>query len=109
MQSMQRYRVAANYIQLVDNNQNKGASMYSDGRPKATGNNVGFTNSTRLVATTKKLNCIFEACEGNCIFICATKTIVLGEELLIDYNLNRIDGGGATMGINILHTIQLKL
>jgi hypothetical protein len=86
--SMQRYRVAANYIQLVDNNQNKGATMYINGRPKAIGNIVGFINSTRLVATTKKPNFIFEGREGNRIFVCATKTIVPGEELLIDYNLN---------------------
>jgi hypothetical protein len=46
------------------------------------------------VATNKKPNCIFEACERNRIFVCATKTIVLGEELLIDYNLNQIDGEG---------------
>jgi hypothetical protein len=93
-QSMRRYGVAANYIQLLDNNQNKGATMYIDGRPKATGNIAGFINSTRPVATTKKPNCIFEAREGNRIFVCATKTIVPGEELLIDYNLNRIDGEG---------------
>jgi hypothetical protein len=68
--------------------------MYIDGRPKATRNIVGFINSTRPVATIKKPNCIFEACEENCIFVCATKTIVPGEELLIDYNLNRIDGEG---------------
>jgi hypothetical protein len=104
-----RYRVATNYIQLVDNNQNKGATMYIDGRPKATGNIVGFINSTRPVTTTKKLNFIFEGREGNRIFVCATKTIVLGEELLIDYNLNRIDRGGAKMGVNILHSIQLNL
>ena len=85
---MQRYEVAANYIQLQDNNQNKGETMYIYGRPKATGNIVGFINSTRPVATTKKPNCIFEAREGNLIFVCATKTIVPGEELLIDYNLN---------------------
>jgi hypothetical protein len=91
---MQRYGVAANYIQLLDNNQNKGATMYIDGRPKSIGNIAGFINSTRPVATTKKPNCIFEACERNRIFVCATKTIVLGEELLIDYNLNQIDGEG---------------
>ena len=45
-QSMRRYRVAANYIQLLDNNQNKGATMYIDGRPKATRNIAGFINST---------------------------------------------------------------
>jgi hypothetical protein len=45
-QSMRRYRAAANYIQLLDNNQNKGATMYIDGRPKATRNIAGFINST---------------------------------------------------------------
>jgi hypothetical protein len=43
---MWRYRVATNYIQVVDNNQNKGATMYIDGRPKASGNILGFINST---------------------------------------------------------------
>ena len=85
---MRRYRVAAHYIQLVDNNQNKGATMYIDGRPKSTGNIVGFINSTQPMETTKKSNCIFEGHEGNRIFVCATKTIVPGEEMLIDYNLN---------------------
>jgi hypothetical protein len=91
---MKRYRVATNYIQLLYNNQNKGETMYIDGKPKSTGNIVRFINSTQLVATTKKPNCIFEACEGSRIFACATKTIVLDEELLIDYNLNIIDGEG---------------
>jgi hypothetical protein len=45
-QSMRRYEVAANYIQLLDNNQNKGATMYIDGRTKATRNIAGFINST---------------------------------------------------------------
>ena len=106
---MRRYGVAANYIQLLDNNQNKGETMYIDRRPKAIGNIVGFINSTRPVETTKKPNFIFEGCEGNRIFVCATKKIVPGEELLIDYNLNRIDGGGVALGVNILHTIQLNL
>jgi hypothetical protein len=91
---MHRYRVAANYIQLLDNNQNKGATMYIYGRPKATGNITGFINSTRPMETNKKPNCIVEAHKGNRIFVYATKTIVPGEELLIDYNLNRKDGEG---------------
>ena len=61
------------------------------------------------MATTKKHNSIFEGHKGNRIFVCATKTIVLGEDLLIDYKLNRIDGVGAAMGVNILHIIQLNL
>jgi hypothetical protein len=106
---MRRYGVTTNYIQLVDNNQNKGETMYIDGRPKDSRNIEGFINSTQPVETTKKLNCVFEGREGNRIFVCATKTIVLGEELLIDYNLNRIDGGSVAMGVNILHTIQINL
>jgi hypothetical protein len=46
MQSMRRYEVVANYIQLLDNNQNTGATMYIDGSPKVTGKIVGFINST---------------------------------------------------------------
>jgi hypothetical protein len=79
--------------------------MYIDGRPKASGNIVGFINSTRPETTTKQSNFIFEGRQGNCIFVCATKSIVAGEELLIDYNLNRIDGGDSAMGVNILYTI----
>jgi hypothetical protein len=45
-QSMRRYRVAENYIQLLYNNQNKGETMYIDGRQEATGNIAEFINST---------------------------------------------------------------
>jgi hypothetical protein len=50
----------ANYIQLKDNNHNKGATMYIDGRPKASGNIAGLINSTRPRTTRKQPNCIFE-------------------------------------------------
>jgi hypothetical protein len=43
---MQRYRVSTNYIQLVDTNQNKGETMYIEGRPKDTGNIARFINNT---------------------------------------------------------------
>ena len=43
------------------------------------------------MATNKQPNFIFEGREGNCVFVCAIKSIVVGEELLIDYNLNRVD------------------
>jgi len=89
--SMRRYRVAANYIQLAEHNKNKGATMYIDGRPKASGNVASLVNSTWLVTTTKQPNCEFEGHEEHRIFVCATKTILPGEELLINYNLNRID------------------
>ena len=79
------------------------STMYIDGRPKASGNIAGFINNTRPVKTTKKPNCIFEGREGNRIFVCAIKKIAPGEELLIDYNLNRID---APMGVNILSLLH---
>jgi hypothetical protein len=43
---MRRYGLAANYIQLKDNDQNKGATIYIDGRPKTMGNISGFINRT---------------------------------------------------------------
>ena len=85
---MRRYGVAANYIQLAEHNKNKGAAMYIDGRPKASKNIASFINSTQPVTSTKKLNCQFEGREEYCIFVCATKILLPGEELLIDYNLN---------------------
>ena len=85
---MRRYKFVANYIQLLDNNQNKGATMYISGRPKASKNIAGFINSTQPGTTNKQPNHIFEGHERNCIFVCATKSVVAGEELLIDYNLN---------------------
>jgi hypothetical protein len=38
--------LATNYIQLKDNDQNKGETIYIDGRPKEAGNIAGFINST---------------------------------------------------------------
>ena len=93
MPSMWRYTLTANYIHLKDNNKNKGVTMYIDGRPKASGNIAGLINSTRPGMTRKEPNCIFEEREGNKIFVCAVKTIMAGEELLVDYNLNRVDPG----------------
>ena len=59
--------------------------------PKATGNSAGFINSSRPMSTNKLANCIFEAHEGNHDFLYVIKSISVGEELLIDYNLNRVD------------------
>ena len=88
---MRRYEVVTNYIQLEEHNKNKGATIYIDGRQKASRNVVGFINSIQLVTTTKQPNCEFEGREEHRIFVCETKNILPGEELLIDYNLNRID------------------
>ena len=65
--------------------------MYMDGRPKTIGNIAGFINSTQPGSTLKQPNCIFDSREGNGVFVCAIKSIDAGEELLIDYNLNRVD------------------
>ena len=65
--------------------------MYIDGRPKEIRNIAGFINSMCLESTNKWPNCIFEVREGSHVFVCAIKSISLGEELLIDYNLNHID------------------
>ena len=65
--------------------------MYNDGRSKATGNIAGFINNAQTRSTIKQPNCIFEGCEGNRVFACVIKSIIVGEELLINYNFNRID------------------
>ena len=101
---MHRYGVSANYIQRKENDQSKRFSMYIDGRPKAIGNIVGFINSTRPSSTSKQPNCIFEVHEGNEVFVCAIKSISAGEELLIDYHLNRIDTNKVTI-MRVVRTI----
>jgi hypothetical protein len=45
MRSMQRYELAANYIQLINKDTNKGATIYIDGRPKVSDNIAGFINN----------------------------------------------------------------
>ena len=71
--------------------------MYMDGRPKTIGNIAGFINNTERGSTLKKPNFIFESYEGNHVFVCAIKSIVAGEGLLIDYYLNRVDTNNVTM------------
>jgi SET domain-containing protein len=66
---------------------------------KHQGNIAGFINSTQPRSTNKQPNCVFEGREGNHVFVCAIKSIVAGEELLINYNLNRIDTNIVTMGV----------
>ena len=93
------YGLSANYLELKDKDQNKGAMLYIDGRPKKTGNISGFINTTQLGSTLKQPNCIFEGCEGNRVFVCAIKSIVLGEYMLINYNFNRVDTNTITMDV----------
>ena len=62
---MHIYELFANYFQLKQNNENKGSTMYIDGRPKASGNIAGFINNTHPRDTNKQPNCIYEGREGN--------------------------------------------
>ena len=96
-QSMRRYGLLANYLQLKDKSQNKGAMLYMDGRPKTTGNIVEFINSTQPRSTLKQPNCIFESHEGNHLFVCAIKSTAACEELLINCNLNRVNTNMVSM------------
>jgi hypothetical protein len=91
MRSMRRYALTANYIQLINKDKNKGVTIYIDGRPKASDNITGFINNTRPGTTNKQPNCIYEGREENRVVLCAIKKIALGEELLVDYHLNRIE------------------
>ena len=99
---MHRYGLSTNYLQLKDKDHNKATTLYIDGRPKITGNIAGFIKSTQPRYTLKKPNCIFESREGNRVFLCAIKSIVVGEELLINYNLNHVDTN--TVSMDVAHT-----
>ena len=57
--SMCRYGLSINYLQLKDKDQNKGATLYIDGRPKITRNIAGFINNTQPRSALKQANCIF--------------------------------------------------
>ena len=46
MQSMQRYALAANYIELINKDKNKGATIYIYGRPKDSDNIARLINNT---------------------------------------------------------------
>ena len=62
---------------------------------------MGFINNIQSGSTLKQPNCIFEAHEENRVFVCAIKSIVVGEELLINYNLNCVDTN--TVSMVVLH------
>ena len=98
---MCRYGLSTNYLKLKDKDQNKRATLYIDGMPKTTGNIVGFINSTQPGSTLKKPNCIFEVREENHVFAWAIKSIATGEELIINYNLNRVDTN--TVSMDVIH------
>ena len=80
---MQRYAVAANYMWLKYNNQNKGMTIHIDGRPKALRNIVGFIKTTWPKTTKKPPNYVFKGHEGNWVVVCAIKSLDLGESLYI--------------------------
>ena len=86
---------------MKDKDHSKGETLYIDGRPKITGNIAGFINSTQPGSSIKQPNYIFEVREGNHVFICAIKSIAVGEKLLINYNLNRVDTN--TVSMDVVH------
>ena len=73
--------------------------MYIDGRPKTTSNIAGFINGTQPRSTLKQPNSIFEGREGNHVFVCTIKSIVKGEDMHINYNLNRVYTKMITMDV----------
>jgi hypothetical protein len=77
--------------------------VYIDRKPNVSGNIAGLINNTRPMTTRKQPNCILQGNEGDRIFGCAVKIIAAGEELLIDYDLNRINGSIAIMGVNMFY------
>ena len=73
--------------------------MYIERRPKSIGNIAAFINSTKPGSIVKQPNCIFNDHEGNCVFVCSIKSIDIGKDFLINYNLNRVDINTVTMGV----------
>ena len=98
------YCNCTNYIQCKENVQSKRLAMYINGRPKEIRNIARFINSSRLVSTNKWSNFIFKPHKGNCVFLCSIKSISVGEELLIDYNLNCVD----TIFFPIMGLVSIK-
>ena len=88
--SMHIYGICANYNKMKENNQNKGFSIYIDGRPKAYKNVVGFISSTHPRSTNKLPNYIFVEGEDNKVVVNEIKSISTGKELLLNYHLNGI-------------------
>jgi hypothetical protein len=106
MRSMRRYALTTNYIQLINNDKNKGATIYIDGRPKASGNIAGFINNTRPRTTNKQPNCIYEGRKGNRVVMCTIKKIAPEEELLVDYHLNRIETSTNSVWVLMQHLFK---
>ena len=98
-QSMRRYGLSTNYLQLKYKDQNKGEMLYIGERPKATGNIAGFINNAQPESTINQPNYIFEGHDRNRVFVCAIKSIAPGEEFLINYNLNQVDTNTIPMGV----------
>ena len=73
--------------------------MYIYGRTKGSENITGFINSKWIKRKNKQPNFIFEGHEGNYILMSTIKSIDVGEDLLINYNLNRIDTNIVSMGV----------
>lgn len=80
--------------------------MHIYGRPKYSGNIVGFRNNIGLVTKYKQPKCIFEGREVNWVFMCEIKTITVREELLVNYYLNQIDTTNNTTWVLMLYHLN---
>jgi len=106
MRSMQRYALTTNYIQLINNDKNKGATIYIDGRLKSSGNITRFIDNTRLGTTNKQPNCIYEGWEGSQVVVCMIKKIAPREELLAYYHLNCIETSTNSVWVLMQHLLK---
>jgi hypothetical protein len=109
MRNMRRYAFTPNYIQLINKDKNKRVTIYIDGMPKSSSNITGFINNTRPGTTNKQLNCIYEGHEENQVVLFAIKKIALGEELLVDYHLNRIETSTNSVQVLMQHLFKKPL
>ena len=109
IQSMQRYALVANYIQLINKDKNKGVTIYIDGRPKDSYNITGFINNTWPGTTNKQPNYIYEGRKENRVVLCAIKKISSGEELLADYHLNQIETSTNSVRVLMKHLFKQPL
>jgi hypothetical protein len=103
------YALDANYIQLIKKDKNKEATIYIDGRPKASIHIAGFINNTQSETINKQPNWIYEGCKENRVVLCAIKKIAPREELLVDYHFNRIETSTNSVQVLMQHLFKKPL
>jgi hypothetical protein len=61
------------------------------------------------MTTNKQPNCIYEGHEENQVVMCTIKKIALGEELSMDYHLNRIETSNNSVRVLMKHLFKKPL